>query len=42
MTDLQSDTTELLTDGEVWASIERERDRQERQLELIASENHAS
>lgn len=42
MTDLQSDTTELLTDSEVWASIERERSRQERQLELIASENHAS
>ena len=30
------------TDGEVWTSIDAEADRQERQLELIASENHAS
>ncbi len=30
------------TDGEVWAAIDAELGRQERQLELIASENHAS
>ena len=30
------------TDTEVWAAIAAEQDRQERQLELIASENHAS
>ncbi|MFT7676077.1 MAG: glycine hydroxymethyltransferase [Planctomycetota bacterium] len=30
------------TDSEVWASIQHETDRQEAQLELIASENHTS
>ncbi len=30
------------TDGAVWQAVEAERARQERQLELIASENHAS
>lgn len=32
----------LRSDESVWASIEREEQRQEAQLELIASENHAS
>lgn len=32
----------LHTDDAVWASIRREEERQEAQLELIASENHAS
>lgn len=32
----------LHTDDAVWASIHREEERQEAQLELIASENHAS
>jgi glycine hydroxymethyltransferase len=41
MTDLRSDST-LRTDDETWAAIEREGARQEAQLELIASENHAS
>ncbi len=35
-------TSQLRTDEEVWASIGREEKRQEDQLELIASENHAS
>lgn len=42
MTDLDSTAAGLQTDTEIWASIERERERQERQLELIASENHTS
>jgi len=32
----------LHTDSEVWAAVREEDERQERQLELIASENHAS
>ncbi|MDA1264444.1 MAG: serine hydroxymethyltransferase [Planctomycetota bacterium] len=34
--------SELRTDAEVWAAIDAEGARQEAQLELIASENHAS
>ena len=32
----------MRTDAEAWAAIDAETERQERQLELIASENHAS
>ncbi|HUR27691.1 MAG TPA: serine hydroxymethyltransferase [Planctomycetota bacterium] len=32
----------LRTDQEVWKAVDAERERQERQLELIASENHTS
>jgi len=40
---LQSSTPNATnTDAEVWASIAKEEARQEEQLELIASENHAS
>lgn len=43
MTDtLPGATTAPRTDDAVWASIQREERRQEAQLELIASENHAS
>ncbi len=43
MTDtLPGASTALHTDAAVWASIHREEERQEAQLELIASENHAS
>lgn len=43
MTDtLPGASTALHTDAAVWASIHREEVRQEEQLELIASENHAS
>ncbi|MEE2940717.1 MAG: serine hydroxymethyltransferase [Planctomycetota bacterium] len=43
MTDtLSGPDTALHTDAAVWASIHREEERQEAQLELIASENHAS
>lgn len=43
MTDtLQEGAAAARTDGAVWASIAREEARQEAQLELIASENHAS
>lgn len=35
-------TSEKRTDSEVWTAIEAESERQERQLELIASENHTS
>src|SRR5687768_14217142 len=37
-----STQSQLHTDNPVWAAIEAERARQEVQLELIASENHAS
>lgn len=43
MTDTLSGANAALhTDDAVWASIHREEERQEAQLELIASENHAS
>ena len=43
MTDtLPGASTALHSDAAVWASIHREEERQEAQLELIASENHAS
>ena len=34
--------TSVRTDEAVWAAVDLETERQERQLELIASENHAS
>ena len=34
--------THTYQDAAVWTAIEAERERQESQLELIASENHAS
>ena len=42
MTQIEPRLTDLLSDTEVWNAIDRERVRQETQLELIASENHTS
>ena len=42
MTGPYASTTDLRTDDDVWSAIDAEGRRQEEQLELIASENHAS